>query len=249
MRLLHSSTRAKAAVGIAGAACLALAGLPTASGLNGSGQAAAATSSAASCPAPNYPHAGDTGPYLLAMSGTGSGSVQITNSPAGPVHLSSVSFKFCGLLELPLNKPIIQPQNITFTSVTAHISRAVLSQTIAGAAASSGGVLPQTGANNGLNLYLIDPIKAGTSLLGVQCSIPVDVDVSTASPGGVPLTGPLNNASATLSGTGFPVNDTYSTGSGGTCPSYLASQVNQTLGLPNTSTSASVTVHINIQVP
>ena len=76
----------------------------------------------------------------------------------------------------------------------------------------------------------------------------MDLKLSTEGAGGQPLTGPLADASATLVSTGFTIGGAQSTGSGGTCPDYLARQVDGLLALPNSHTSTSVQVTLDISL-
>jgi hypothetical protein len=96
-------------------------------------------------------------------------------------------------------------------------------------------------------------VATSTGLLGINCEIgPLALTLSTGGPGGVPLSGPLSAATATLVANGFTVPTVAGTGSGGTCPSFVASQVDGLLGLPNnhTALTASVTIHLcNSPVP
>jgi hypothetical protein len=228
-----------------------LGGLATAPVHLPGGRVTAATLSAASCPAATHPGSGSTQPYQLSFTGSLSAALRITSTPAGPVNLPTVTGTFCGLLELPLERAVVQPQNLHLSppQVQVKIARATVPASIATSGQSAGTVNPTPAPNGGLNLTLAVPVAATTGLFGVSCQVPVDLDLSTTNPGGSPLVGPLTHATATVAQSGFTIQPAVSTGASGTCPYYLASQVDQLLGLPNTSTTSTVGLTLDVTIP
>lgn len=210
-------------------------------------QRAAATS--AVCPAPNYPHRGDDRPYLLRFSGRMAGSISILGTPVGTVSLPNLAGSFCGLLSLPAEQATVQPANLAVSPVKVRIARAIVPSSFAATAASVGTVSTVVAPDGGLNLDLSVPIRADTGLFGVSCLIPTRLDLSTANEGGQSLTGPLAAAHAVATQAGFSLGAAESTGAGGTCPGYLASQVDSLLGLPTDRTSATVDLSLDVQIP
>jgi len=184
----------------------------------------------------------------LGFTGTLTGHLSLTDSPVGPITFPPISGTFCGLLQLPSETAVVQPANLGFAPFDAAFARAMVPAVISAMAPSVGTVAPTVASNGGLNVQLVAPIGARTGLLGVSCQLPVDLKLSTEGAGGQPLTGPLADASATLVSTGFTIGGAQSTGSGGTCPDYLASQVDGLLALPNSHTSTSVRVTLDISL-
>jgi hypothetical protein len=208
------------------------------------------TRATAACPVTT--NGGDTAndPYQLALTGTLSGTLQITSTPAGPINLPNIAGTFCGLLELPNETATVQPANLAINPVQVGLGRAVVPATVIATSISTGSVAITPASNGGLEVTLSVPAAAQTGLLGVSCILPTALDLSTAVPGGSPLVGPLRTgAQATLVQTGFTVGDAESTGATGTCPSYLAAQVDTLLALPNDHTATTVTISLTLPIP
>ncbi len=197
------------------------------------------------CPATTFPpgHL-----YQLAFTGSLTGHLSLTDSPVGPITFPPISGTFCGLLQLPSETAVVQPANLGFAPFDAAFARAMVPAVITAMAPSVGTVAHTLAPDDGLNVQLVAPIGARTGLLGVSCQLPVDLRLSTEGAGGQALTGPLRDASATLVSTGFTIGGAQSTGSGGTCPDYLARQVDGLLALPNSHTFTSVHVTLDISL-
>jgi hypothetical protein len=241
-----TTTAATARPGVILAAGTALSGVTSAA----AGARPTRTSlTAMSCPAATHPGDGSTQPYRLALRGTLAGTLSITKSPAGAITLPQIAGTFCGLLELPLEEASVTPSDLSINPVTVRIARANVPARIGGAGVTVGSVATSPAPNGGLNLTLAAPVEVTTGLLGVSCLLPVDVSLATTAPGGSPLVGPLTDAHATVAQSGFAIQPAISTGTGGTCPSYLADQVDHLLDLPNASTSSTVSVTLDITIP
>jgi hypothetical protein len=208
-----------------------------------------ATLAAMTCPAATHPGDGSTEPYQLAFRGTLAGTLSITKSPAGAIRLPQLAGTFCGRLELPLERASVTPRDLGINPVTVRIARAFVPARIGGDGVTVGSVGTSPAPNGGLNLTLAAPVAVTTGLFGVSCLLPVDVSLSTTAPGGTPLVGPLTDAHATVAESGFAIQPAVSTGREGTCPSYLAAQVDHLLDLPNTNTSSTINVTLDITVP
>jgi hypothetical protein len=212
------------------------------------------------CPAATNPPGA---PYGIQFSGVLTSSVTITQTPLGfPLSLPGVTAAFCGLLQLgfdtatntPSEAGSVSPANLVFQPATAFLGVTKIPTTVfaTGPSVTSTPTLvsPQ---DPRLNLSLAGSVATDTGLLGINCQIgPLALTLSTAGSGGLPLSGPLSGATATLVANGFTVPTVATTGTAGTCPDFLGSQVNSLLGLPNnhTALSASVTIHLcNTPVP
>jgi hypothetical protein len=208
-----------------------------------------ASLTAQTCPAATHPGNGSTQPYRLAFTGTLAGTLRITKSPAGPITLPQITGTFCGLLELPLERASVAPHDLDLSPVTVRIARANVPAHIGGDGVTVGLVGTSPAANGGLNLTLAAPVGARTGLFGVSCLLPVNLRLSTTAPGGSPLVGPLTDAQATITQSGFAIGPAVSTGTAGTCPSYLAAQVDHLLDLPNANTTSTVGITLDVTIP
>ena len=136
-------------------------------------------------------------------------------------HIAS---DLCGLLLLPGETSTVLPANTTFANPTLvevptggvppiqddEVNLSLAAPTLAS-------VSPTPAANGGLNLTIKAQVQSDV-FLGIpgpgvpNCQDgPVDVTLTTSAPGGQPVTGPLQNATATLVASGFTipaVNDT-----------------------------------------
>jgi hypothetical protein len=204
---------------------------------------------AAACPVATHPPDAAHDPYQVTFSGTLSGALSITASPAGAVNLPSVTGTFCGLLELPLEQADVAPANLSIAPVEAAIARATVPAAVVGTGQTVGSVSLTPAADNGLNLTLDAPVAARTGLFGVECELPVSLALSTTAPGGSALVGPLDAAHAVVTESGFTIEPAVSTGTSGTCPGYLATQVDGLLGLPNSATTTIQHVDLDIVIP
>jgi hypothetical protein len=227
-----------AAVLVLAVGCLTLLGPSV---LASAGSPAGATN----CPRPTWP---PNHPYQLAFSGSLSGHLSLTSTPVGAITFPPITGTFCGLLELPSEAAIVQPANLRFAPIDVSFARAIVPAAVEATAPSIGTVADHAATGGGLNLQLTAPIAARTGLLGVECLLPVQLTLSTAGPGGEALSGPLSSATATLVASGFAIGSAQSTGAGGTCPGYLAEHVDSLLGLPNSHTSTSVQVRLDISL-
>jgi hypothetical protein len=189
--------------------------------------------------------------------------VTISQTPLGfPLRLPGVTAAFCGLLQLgfstatntPSESGSVSPANLIFQPATAFLGVTKIPTAVfaSGPSTTSTPTIVSP-LDPRLNLSLSGSVATDTGLLGINCQIgPLALTLTTAGPGGVPLSGPLSGASATLVANGFTVPTVATTGTGGTCPNFVGSQVNSLLGLPNnhTALTASVTIHLcNTPVP
>jgi hypothetical protein len=200
---------------------------------------------ASSCPSANYPHRGDTRPYEIPFTGTLSSTLDITSTPVGAIDLPPVTGSFCGVIQLPQEQAVVEPANLNLSSIHVRIARATVPSTIDPTGNSIGTITGQA-ANGGIEMTLAVPVAAGTGLFGVDCKLPVDLDLSTTF--GQPITGPLAGSSLTVTQSGFTVQPAVSTGASGTCPSYLARQIDNLIALPNNHTTASANVTLDINI-
>ena len=212
------------------------------------------------CPAATSPPGA---PYGVQFSGVLTSSVTISQTPLGlPLTLPGVAAAFCGLLQLGFDTAAnaasetgaVAPANLVFSPATAFLGLAKIPTVVLAAGPSSTSTPTVVSAQDPrLNLSLSGSVASSTGLLGIGCQIgPLALTLSTGGPGGVPLSGPLTGATATLVAAGFTVPTVAGTGTGGTCPNFVASQVDSLLGLPNhaTALTASVTIHLcNSPVP
>lgn len=196
------------------------------------------------CPAANYPHTGDSRPYEIPFTGTLSSTIDITSTPVGAVDLPPVTGSFCGTIELPQETAVVRPANLSLSSIHVRIARATVPSTIEATGNAIGQITGQA-ANGGLELTLAVPVAAGTGLFGVDCKLPVDLHLTTTTDG---LTGPLTDSHLTATETGFAIGSAQSTGASGTCPSYLAAQVDNLISLPNHHTVANASVRLDIDI-
>lgn len=212
------------------------------------------------CPAATNPPGA---PYGIQFSGLLTSTVSISQTPLGlPLSVPGVAAAFCGLLQLgfdtatnsPSEVGTVTPTNLIFSPTTALLGAAKIPTTVfaSGPSATSTPTLVSP-TDPRLNLSLSGSVATDTGLLGINCQIgPLNLTLSTAGSGGVALSGPLSGATATLVASGFTVPPVATTGTAGTCPSFLGSQIDSLLGLPNnhTALSAAVTIHLcNTPVP
>jgi hypothetical protein len=239
------------AVAASGLLVVVSAGIATGSVHTGkrNGDPIPAALSAQTCPAATHPGDGSTQPYRLAFTGTLTGTLRINASPVGAITLPPIDGTFCGRLELPIERASVAPRDLHFSPVTVRIARANVPARIGGEGVTVGSVGVSPAANGGLDLTLAAPVGARTGLFGVSCLLPVDLRLSTTAAGGSPLVGPLTNARATITQTGFTIGRAESTGTAGTCPSYLAARVDRLVGLPNVNTSSTVAITLDVVVP
>jgi hypothetical protein len=212
------------------------------------------------CPAATNPPGA---PYGIQFSGVLTSSVTIAQTPLGfPLNLPDVTASFCGLLQLgfdtatntPTEAGSVSPANLVFSPATAFLGAAKIPTIVVASSPSTTStptlVSPQ---DPRLNLSLSGSVASDTGLLGINCEIgPLALTLSTAAAGGVPLSGPLSGATATLVANGFTVPPVATSGTSGSCPSFVGSQIDSLLGLPNnrTALTASVTIHLcNTPVP
>jgi hypothetical protein len=212
------------------------------------------------CPAATNPPGA---PYGIQFSGLLTSNVTIAQTPLGlPLTVPGVTAAFCGLLQLGFNTAtntpseagVVNPPNLVFQPATAFLGAAKIPTVVFAAGPSSTSTPTLVSAQDPrLNLSLSGSVATDTGLLGISCQIgPLNLTLTTASSGGVPLSGPLSGATATLVANGFSVPPVATTGTSGTCPNFLGSQIDSLLGLPNnhTALTANVTIHLcNTPVP
>jgi hypothetical protein len=223
-------------------------------------RAGAAVTLPPTCPAATSPPGA---PYGVQFSGVLTSTVTISKTPLGfPLSVPNVLAAFCGLLQLgfdpatnsPTEVGTVTPANLVFAPAAAAVGLGRI-PTIVLATAPSATSTPSvvSATDPRLNLSLSGSVATQSSLLGINCQIgPIALTLTTAAPGGVPLSGPLSAATATLVASGFTVPPVATTGTSGTCPNFLGTQINGLIGLPNPSTSlsANVTLHLcNNPVP
>jgi hypothetical protein len=241
---MHSGARRLV---LAGCAAAAVAGLGVASGTATASSPAAAHPTrltALACPAANYPHAGDSSPYAIPFTGSLSSTIDISSTPVGAIDLPPVSGNFCGTIQLPQETATVEPGNLSLSSIEVRIARATVPSTIDATGNAIGQITGQA-PDDGLTLTLTVPVAAGTGLFGVDCKLPVELVLTTTLPG---LTGPLTDSHLTATETGFAIGAAQSTGASGTCPSYLAQQVDNLISLPNYHTVASADISLDIDI-
>jgi hypothetical protein len=232
---------------VAGCAAAALVGVGLASGTaTGSSPATSrpARLTALNCPGANYPHAGDTSPYEIPFTGSLSSTIDITSTPVGAIDLPPVSGTFCGVIQLPQETAVVEPADLSLSSIQVRIARATVPSTIAATGNAIGQITGQA-PDGGLELTLNVPVAAGTGLFGVDCKLPVELNLTTTATG---LTGPLSDSHLTATETGFAIGSAQSTGASGTCPSYLAQQVDSLISLPNYHTVANANIGLDIDI-
>jgi hypothetical protein len=159
--------------------------------------------------------------------------------------IPSFSATACGLILLPSQTAVVQPNNVNLTvnGTTATLGQAILPVSVTPGGPTTGGVLPLPAPNGGLNLTIQVPAKNTTSQLGVTCDTIVNATLSTLPPGS-PLVGPLSAATATLTvSIAIPATSTTVAPA---CPGFLASQIDGLIGMPLTQTSAIASTVLDI---
>jgi len=200
-------------------------------------------------------------PYQVAVKASLTAQLTIsglaTHTDALAPHIAS---DLCGLLLLPGETSTVLPQNTTFANPTLveiptggqppiqddEVNLSLAAPTLAS-------VSPTPAANGGLNLTIKAQVQSDI-FLGIpgpgvpNCQDgPVDISLTTSAPGGQPVAGPLQNATATLVASGFTipaVNDT-SAACGGSSMIY-GLLINGELNLPNNHTTMTAIVHLSV---
>ncbi len=208
------------------------------------------------CPTVTYPPGA---PYQVVVSGTLSGALTIAGlaTQGKPAFADDIEASVCGLLLLPNETSTIPPADIDFanpTSIIIPVSTPPPPEQhdymdITPSAPSVASVSSQVAANGGLNLTINTAVET-LAYLGLPkpstpaCEVgPVALTLSTAAPGGAPLTGPLQDATATLVASGF--NIPASTDTSPRCGFYV-NELNGLLNLPNDQTTMTATLHLSV---
>jgi hypothetical protein len=220
------------------------------------------TTTVAVSPPPNCPsatHPPGT-PYQVALTTTLTAKLTIVGlvtTQTMPAVMPHISSDLCSLLLLPGETSTVLPADTTFANPTLiNIPTGAKTPPIEHdyvdlslAAPSIATVSPTLAANGGLNISITAQVQtlAYEGTPGPQAPAcedgPVSVTLTTDAPGGQPLSGPLQNATATLVASGFtiPASTDTSTRCG-----IFGGQINYLLNLPNDHTTMVVHVHLSV---
>ncbi len=220
------------------------------------------TTTAPIVPPPHCPSATNPpgSPYQVAVSATLKAQLTIVGlvtTQTKPAVMPHIVSDLCGLLLLPNESTTVTPSDTTFANPTLiniptgakipPVQHDYVDLSLA--APSTATVAPQPASDGGLNLSITAEVETlayeGTPGPSAPACTdgPVDVTLTTNAPGGMPLQGPLQDATATLVASGFtiPASTDTSTRCG-----IFGPQINYLLNLPNDHTTMVAKLHLSV---
>jgi hypothetical protein len=186
-------------------------------------------------------------PYELGVVGTVTGGVLT----AGPTTVANISAKFCGIATIVAGKPpcnatgdVVSPSDgQIFGPLTAELTLIPGMQPTVPFTANPGtitGGFVCNSATNTLEVTVVATVSGTTGLFGLSCTIgPLTIPLSGE------LTGPLDDASLTLTGHDFGVPAVQASP---TCAGAVPENLDEIAGLPIAPGDASATLPTTISI-